>query len=135
MIVKDSSQNFLGITENDLFEYKTSKCIIQQLPYERTSSYKKGSDKGPEAILYNSHFVEYYDPELDAEAYKKCGIASLEPTDLQGNVDEDAMNIIHQETTKHLSNEKFLVSLGAEHTVSYGIFKAFKEISSEEADR
>jgi agmatinase len=127
MIVKDSNQNFLGITENKLFEYNSSKCVIQQFPYEHTSSYKKGSDKGPEAIIYNSHFVEFYDPELNDEAYRKCGIACLEPTDFNGSVNEDAMKVVYEATMKNLNNNKFLVSLGAEHTVSYGIFKAFKE--------
>lgn len=127
MKVLNPSFNFLGIKEPEHYKYKTSKCVIQQLPYEQTSSYKKGSDKGPQAVINNSQYVEFYDPELDAEAYKKCGIACVEPLDFAGRVDAEAIEAIYQDTKTHLANDKFLVSIGAEHTVSFGIFKAFNE--------
>jgi agmatinase len=127
MNVLASEDNFLGITEKVLYTYETAKCVIQQLPYEYTSSYKKGSDKGPSAVLQNSHYVEFYDPELDDEAYKKCGIACVEPVDFTGLIDEAAIDAIYTASKNHLKNNKFLVSIGAEHTVSFGIFKAFKE--------
>jgi len=127
MNILKSEHNFLGITQKELYEYDSSKCVIQQLPYEHTSSYKKGSDKGPEAVINNSHYVEFYDPELDDEAYKKCGIACVEPLDFKGRVDAEAIEAIYQDSKKHLANDKFLVSIGAEHTVTYGIFKAFQE--------
>ncbi len=122
-----SEHNFLGIAQEELFTYHSSKCVIQQLPYEHTSSYKQGSDKGPQAVINNSHYVEFYDPELDAEAYKACGIACVQPLDFTGSIDAEAMDLIYQDSKKHLDNDKFLVSLGAEHTVTYGIFKAFQE--------
>ena len=127
MNVLDSGQNFLGISEKELSLYASSKCVIQQLPYEHTSSYRKGSNKGPKAILESSHYVEFYDPEVDDEAYKKCGIAALEAFDLNGLTDAPAMQAIYNETKKHLKEGKFLVSLGAEHTITYGVFNAFKE--------
>ncbi len=127
MKVLSPDYNFLGIKEQDLYKYKKSQCIIQQLPYEHTSSYKQGSDRGPRAVINNSHYVEFYDPELDAEAYKKCGIAAIRPVDFDGYKDEEAMKLIYRETSKYLNDDKFLVGIGAEHTVSYGIFKAFKE--------
>ena len=127
MDILKSEHNFLGITQKELYAYDSSKCVIQQLPYEHTSSYKKGSDKGPEAVINNSHYVEFYDPELNDEAYKKCGIACVEPLDFKGRVDAEAIEAIYQNSKKHLINDKFLVSIGAEHTVTYGIFKAFQE--------
>jgi agmatinase len=127
MNVLSSDNTFLGIKEPELHNYDTSKVVIQQLPYEHTSSYKKGSDKGPEAVINNSHYVEFYDTELDDEAYKRCGIACVEPLDFKDKVDEEAMEAIYQESKKHLTNNKFLVSIGAEHTVTYGVFKAFQE--------
>jgi agmatinase len=69
MNVLSPEKTFLGIREPELYSYDTSKVVIQQLPYEHTSSYKKGSNKGPEAVINNSHYVEFYDPELDDEAY------------------------------------------------------------------
>ncbi|MBT8327568.1 MAG: arginase family protein, partial [Bacteroidia bacterium] len=127
MNVLSHENNFLGINEEDLHTYFTSKCIIQQLPYEHTSSFKTGSKNGPHSIITNSKYVELYDIELNEETYKKCGIATLEKLDFEGKVDEEAINLIHGETANHLSNNKFIASLGAEHTVTYGIFKALQD--------
>lgn len=127
MNVLDSHNNFLGIDDSQLYRYENAQCVIQQLPYEHTSSFKQGSDKGPAAILKNSHYVEFYDPELDDEAYKKCGIACVPPLDFENRIDEAAIDHIYKASKEHLDNDKFLISLGAEHTVTYGIFKAFKE--------
>lgn len=127
MKVLNPSFNFLGIKEQDHYKYKTSECVIQQLPYEHTSSYKQGSDKGPQAVINNSRYVEFYDPELDAEPYKKCGIAAIRAVHFENIKDEEAMQLIYTESKKYLEDDKFLVSLGAEHTVSYGVFKAFQE--------
>ena len=123
----DINPNFLGIIKSKWREYESSSCVIQQLPYEHTSSFKKGSSKGPNAIIHNSHYVEYFDSELGIESYKKCGIACTSPLDFKNKINQEAMEYIQQETAKHLKNDKFLVSLGAEHTITYGVFKAFQQ--------
>lgn len=122
-----SEHNFLGIVEPELYEYRNSRVVIQSAPYEHTSSYLQGSSLGPQAIIDASHFVEFYDEETDQEAYKKLGIATLPEMDFKGKVDEEAVKIISDETERHLSNGKFVVSLGAEHTVSLGFVKAFQK--------
>ncbi len=122
-----SENNFLGITEPELFDYATSSVIIQSAPYEHTSSYLQGSNLGPQAIIEASHFVEFYDEETDLEVYRKLGISTVREMDFKGKVDEDAIGLIESETAYHLKNNKFVVSLGAEHTVSLGFVKAFKK--------
>lgn len=125
MTVLPPDQNFLGITREELYAYETSEVVIQSVPYEHTSSYLTGSEKGPAAILSASQYVEYYDEELEKETYLKTGIATLSPVNFTSEVDEDAVNLIEAETTKLLNDNKFVVSLGAEHTVTYGFVKAF----------
>ncbi len=120
----ETENNFLGITEPELFQYNSSKVVIQSAPYEFTSSYLAGSDKGPEAIIKASHFVEFYDEELDQETYKKTGIATLEPLNFNGKVDAEAIELIEKATSENIHNEKFVISLGAEHTVTLGFFKS-----------
>ena len=119
-----SEHNFLGITEKELFSYETSNIVIQSAPYEHTSSYLSGSDKGPEEIINASHFVEFYDEELDQETYNMCGLCTLKPIELGSEVDGEAVDIIKTSTSHHIANDKFVVSLGAEHTVTLGFFKA-----------
>lgn len=121
-----TEQNFLGITDSAFFDYSSSKVVIQSAPYEYTSSYLQGSNLGPQAIIEASHYVEFFDEETAQEAYKKTGIATLDPIDFTGKIDKDAIDLIEKETSKHLNNDKFVVSLGAEHTVSLGFVKAFK---------
>lgn len=123
----NSDSNFLGIVESELFQYDTSKVVIQSAPYEYTSSYLEGSKFGPSEIIKASHFVEFYDEETDHEAYSNLGICTLPEMQFNGKVDADAIEIIEQETLKHLNNNKFVVSLGAEHTVTFGFVKAFKK--------
>lgn len=127
MTVLPADQNFLGITDENFYSYEKSRIVVQSAPYEYTSSYLAGSEKGPGAIISASQYVEHYDEELDAETYLKTGIATLPPIQFDGKVDENAVNLIEKETLKLLNDNKFVVSLGAEHTVTYGFVKAFAQ--------
>jgi agmatinase len=120
-----TDQNFLGLTESHLYEFDQAKYVIQSVPYEHTSSYLAGSAKGPEAIIQASQFVEFYDEELDCETIRKAGIATLAPLNFEGIYDADAIDLIEQHTSKLLDLNKYVVSFGAEHTVTYGFVKAF----------
>ncbi|MEO8794712.1 MAG: agmatinase [Daejeonella sp.] len=120
-----TDKNFLGIEDEALYNYETSKVVIQSAPYEYTSSYLMGSAKGPQAIIQASQFVEFYDEELDSETIFKTGIATLPPIDFTAKFDAEAVNLIEQETEKLLNDDKFVVSIGAEHTVTFGFVKAF----------
>lgn len=120
----DYEKNFLGITETELCKYEKSRFVIQSLPYEHTSSYVAGSSRGPEAILRASHFVEFYDEVLRMETYKQCGIATAEPLNFNHKVDADAISHIEAATDQFIRDGKFVVSLGAEHTVTLGLVKS-----------
>jgi agmatinase len=128
-----TEENFLAIPEPEFSDYEKSKYIIQQVPYEHTSSYLQGSAKGPAAIIKASHFVEFYDEMLDMESYRHGGIATLPAIDFGKKVDADAIAFIEQETDKHLKNGKYVISVGAEHTVTLGFVKShlkkYKNIS------
>lgn len=116
--------NFLGLADPKHFGYDSAAVVIQSLPYEHSSSYHIGSKLGPDAILKASHYVEFYDPELDKETCFEQGICTLEPIDFAQAIDEEAMELIQRQSAKIIDDEKFLISLGAEHTVSYGVIKA-----------
>jgi len=120
-----SDQNFLGLENERNYNFSSSAVVIQSLPYEHSSSCITGSSKGPKAIISASHFVEFYDEELDKETCFEKGICTLPITDFEGIVNEAAMNIIEKQTANLLAENKFIVSFGAEHTISYGIIKAF----------
>ncbi len=120
-------KNFLAIENDDFCSYEKSKYVIQSAPYEYTSSYLAGSDKGPAAMIKASQFVELYDEELDQESYLKGGICTLPPMDFTDKVDLKAVKHIEKHTLKLLSDNKFPVTLGAEHTITYGTVRAVKQ--------
>ena len=127
MRVLPAEEGFLALPDAELTTLENAKVVIQQIPYEYTSSYIAGSNKGPKAMVEASHFVEFYDEEIDQETYKNIGIATLDSLDFEGKVDEDAMVLIANQTRELLNKDKFVVSLGAEHTVTNGFIRAYKE--------
>ncbi|MDD5634592.1 MAG: hypothetical protein PHW46_04870, partial [Candidatus Omnitrophica bacterium] len=59
----------------DLFSnWEKSKIVVLPVPYDKTSTWIKGADKGPLAVLDASPALEFYDIETDSEVYKKKGI-------------------------------------------------------------
>ncbi len=120
-------KNFLAIEDDALCAYQSSKFVIQSAPYEYTSSYLAGSAKGPGAIVKASQFVELYDEELEQESFRLGGICTLPAMDFKGLVDLKAIKQIEKKTAKLLSDKKFPVTLGAEHTITYGTVRAVRQ--------
>lgn len=115
--------NFLGLDER-FTDYKKSKVAVMQIPYEGTVTYRKGTSLGPKAIIEASKEVEWYDDELD---YIPCdvGIATLKPFSVKGNPEEVVDNVYKE--IKKINDNKFIIALGGEHSITYAIVKAFKE--------
>ncbi len=120
-----SKANFLSIPEKKDYNYKDSRFVIQQASYEHTSSYLAGSVNGPKAIVKASQFVELYDEELGQETFLKGGICTLAPLDFKHKTDKKAVDYIAGETEKLLADGKYVISLGAEHTVTAGFIKPY----------
>lgn len=103
-------------------QYETAAIAILPVPYDGTSTWMKGADSGPEAILDASVNLEFYDIETDSEVYKK-GIATLEPVTTNSSPEAMADDVqIRMETI--LADGKFPVLIGGEHSVSIGAFRA-----------
>ena len=49
---------------------KDQSIVILPVPYDETSTYMKGADKGPDAIMEASVNLEFYDIETNSEAQK-----------------------------------------------------------------
>jgi hypothetical protein len=65
-----------GLLEPESSDYETSRVAVLPVPFERTTSYGKGTANGPAAILRASQSMELYDEELGSEPYR-LGIATL----------------------------------------------------------
>jgi agmatinase len=108
-----------------VYDYTGSGIIIVPVPYDETSSWMKGSDKGPDAILNASVNLEFYDVETASEVHKK-GIHTIEPL-REKRSPEVLVNAVYDKVLKLLREKKFPVIIGGNHTVSIGSFKAFSE--------
>lgn len=109
--------NFLALDEK-YSNFTDSKIVILPAPYEHSTSYGKGAAAAPEAILNASAFVEFYDDDFDTELCFSKGIATLEPLDFNGKFDKIAIDFLQSEIEKILDFDKFVVTLGGEHTIS-----------------
>lgn len=101
---------------------ETSKIVILPIPYDGTSTWVKGSDKGPEALLEASANMELYDIETESEVYLK-GIYTA-PAIAEDNSPEAMVEASQKAAKKYIDAGKFLVSIGGEHSVSIGPIQA-----------
>jgi len=100
----------------------TAKIAVLPVPYDLTSTWKKGADHGPDAILEASANMELFDIATQSEAYRH-GIETLEPVRCIDPPDTLA-NIVEKRISDIFALQKFPVLLGGEHSVSVGAFRA-----------
>ncbi|MEN3039145.1 MAG: agmatinase [Candidatus Kryptonium sp.] len=119
-------KNFLSIPE-EYSNFENSKIVILPAPYEHTTSYIKGTILGPEKLIEASHQVELYDEEFNLELFREAGIATLEPLDFTDLKDEKAIDLVYNTVLELLKKDKFVVTIGGEHTIAIGAMKAYSE--------
>jgi agmatinase len=117
--------NFLDLPDR-LSDFDKARIVVLGVPYEASTTYGKGTADGPLAIIEASSQVEFYDEELDAEICD-IGIATEMPFRKFDPDPERAVNQIAAACERLLEQEKFVVGLGGEHTVSLGLVQAFKK--------
>jgi agmatinase len=116
-------ENFLAIEER-YSNFNGSGIVIFSVPYEQTTSYGKGTSEGPKAILDASHYVEFFDEELNRELCFEKGICSLVPIDFNNNTGKKALALIYENVKMLIGEKKFVVTLGGEHSISSATSKA-----------
>jgi agmatinase len=108
-----------------VYNYSDSRIIILPVPYDETSTWMKGADKGPDAIMEASVNLEFYDIETDSEAHL-FGIHTVEPV-IEKRSPEALVDAVYKKVILLLNEQKFPVVVGGNHTVSIGSAKAFSE--------
>lgn len=102
--------------------YESAAIAILPVPYDGTSTWIKGADRGPEALLDASYNLEFYDIETQSEVYKR-GIATLDPV-VESSSPEAMSEEVERRVERILDDGKFPVLIGGEHSVSIGAFRA-----------
>lgn len=122
-MAQHDARPFLGEIPDDP---ASAAVAILPLPFERTTSYGKGTAGGPAAILAASEQVELYDEELDAEPYRR-GILTLPAFAPASAETASALDEIEREAARHLEPGRFLASLGGEHSLTAPLVHAARE--------
>ncbi|MHB8411548.1 MAG: agmatinase [Candidatus Acidiferrales bacterium] len=110
-------ENFGGIPEEHS-RYETSRAVIFPVPLERTTTYEHGTRNGPGAIIAASRNMETWDEELAVETYSKIGIATLPAIDTAEGTLEKVLTEIHTTQLGLLTDGKFPIALGGEHSLT-----------------
>jgi len=113
--MKLDRNQFLGLPSLGLDE---ADAVVLPLPLERTVSYGKGTAGAPRAILDASCQIEFFDEETLVDFEQRPRLHTLAPLADEGSV-EDYLERVRKSVAG--LRGKFLLSLGGEHTVTWGV--------------
>ena len=113
--------NFCGLS-GELTAYSQASVVILPVPFDKTSTWGKGADKGPLAIINASRYLEFYDIETGSEVYKK-GIFTASP--IHAASSSALIKKTDTAVSHYLKENKMVVTLGGDHSVSIGVIKAY----------
>jgi agmatinase len=112
---------FCGLAR-DSIDYNRAFAVILPVPFDKTSTWLKGADKGPGAIIEASGYLEFYDLETGSEVLEK-GIYTAEP--IRAASSSALITKTASAVAGYLKDKKLVVTLGGEHSVSIGVIKSF----------
>jgi agmatinase len=102
-----------------------SRIALVPVPYDETSSWIKGAERGPAALIDASANMELYDIETNCEVYR-VGIYTDDPVEVPG-APEGMVAAVRERVAGHLEAGRFPVVIGGEHSVALGAVQACAE--------
>jgi agmatinase len=102
-----------------------AQVVVVPVPYDGTSTWGKGADKGPEALILASEHLEGYDIET---RYEVCdhGFYTDDPV-TEKRSPEAMVQAVYTRVKQRLDQNKLCITLGGEHSVSIGAVQAHAE--------
>lgn len=119
------TKTYAGIPE-EFSKLEKAKVVLIPVPYDGTSTWQKGADKGPQAFLDASENMELYDIETDTEVYQQGVFLADAVT--ENSSPEAMVDAVHQATKRYIKKNKFVTIFGGEHSISIGTIRAFNEM-------
>lgn len=101
-----------------------SRVVILPVPFDKTTTYQHGAQKGPAALIEASRNMELYDIETDSSPYE-AGIHTALP--VEASTSEQMLKEVYERTKDYLKKGKLVVTLGGEHSISSAPIKAYSE--------
>jgi len=113
----------LGGEPNDAAE---PFAVVIPVPYEHTTTYRKGTARGPAALLAASTQVELYDEEMRLDPLVR-GVLTHESVQCDEPPDVLA-GILEELCLPHFHAGRLVATLGGEHSVSLGPIRAAADV-------
>ena len=116
-------KTFLGLEESDKGPFDV---VILPIPYEMTTSYKEGTEFGPNACIEASSQVELYDKLLQSDL--PCGfkIHTSKPWEEEVSSLEEALASITKFIEPWMNGNQFPIVLGGEHGLLLPVVESMK---------
>mgnify|MGYP002857048579 CR=1 FL=1 len=111
--------------DDEFLQLERARYVLLGVPYDGTSTFVKGADRGPQAILDASDSLELYDIQYDTETYKEGIYTDHYEYDL--STPEAMVRSVYGRVSHFLDMGKQVALLGGEHSVSVGAIRAMAD--------
>lgn len=118
--------HFLEFDGNSV-DNPSAPYAVMPVPYERSTSFNKGTSRAPAAILAASEQIELFDEEmLEPNGLR---VQTLSAPDLEVETGEEALDRVKTAAANAIAGGKrFLMSIGGEHTITAPLVEANKAL-------
>jgi agmatinase len=111
-----------GAIPAEYAEEEAARIVVLPVPYDETSTWMKGADRGPQAIIDASANMELFDIETGSEVFRRGIFTAAAVT---ATASPQAMvDAVRARVGGYLDQDKFVVVIGGEHSVSVGSIQA-----------
>ncbi len=114
-----------GAIPHELADYDKAKVVILPVPYDATTTYQAGTRNGPRALIEASRCLEFYDEET-GKNFSGVGVCTLDEMEVVDDA-EKMVNRVCEGTRVLLGDNKKVVMIGGEHSISSGAVRAHLE--------
>jgi agmatinase len=115
---------YLGLTD-EFAGLDVAKVVILPIPFDKTTTYTQGADRGPAALIEASRNMEMYDVESNSEPYL-IGIHTAAP--ILAETSKEMIRLTQESAFSFLKKGKFIVGLGGEHAITPPLVAAQAQI-------
>ena len=112
--------------EDEFAAAENARYVLLPVPYDGTSTFVKGADRGPQAIIEASDSLELYDVVYGVEAYT-AGIHTDSTVAENARTPDEMVEAVYARASHWMAQGKCVGLLGGEHSVSEGAIRAALE--------
>jgi len=105
-----------------LSDFDNARVVILPIPYEGTTTWCRGTARGPRAVIEASQNMEVFDEEMWCDT-STIGIHTARPLACPDSP-EETVGAVEKRCAELLDNGKFVVGIGGEHTICVGLARA-----------